>query len=158
MANVANFADLFGGKPREIPINYDSIAHDITLPTLPLLALTDDIETTADKMKTFAAVIESGSSIAIRTGTYRCSPGDAAVDRTALELAEVRLVHEMAAISDANKARTMAEMRALTKRIHVAMEVIRTRKDDLGAKIPGSKAHRKRARLLELQARRARQA
>lgn len=151
MANTLNFSDMFSGKPKEIPIDYDRIADDMTLPPLPLLRLTDNLATTADKMETFATVIESGSTLAIRTGTYHYSLGGE-IDKHALELAEVQVMQEIVAISNAIRARYNAQMRALTKRIHVEMKVLRTRKDDIGAKIPGSKAHRKRARALEQQA------
>ncbi|KAJ1326942.1 hypothetical protein MN608_08391 [Microdochium nivale] len=69
MDNVPDFVDLFGPKPEEIPRNYDTITRDLALPTLLLPGDLDNLKKTAEKMNAFAAVVESGGSLAIRTGT-----------------------------------------------------------------------------------------
>ncbi|KAH7016112.1 uncharacterized protein B0I36DRAFT_435941, partial [Microdochium trichocladiopsis] len=134
-------------KPQGIPINQSTITHDLTLPILPPLRETDTLETIACKYEAFAASVEAGSSIAVRTGTYRPDSGDNnKVDIPALEIAETQVISEMVTLADVKKALVEAELRKLHESIQAACDVIRLRADTIRVKIPGSKANRKRVR------------
>ncbi|KAH7012262.1 uncharacterized protein B0I36DRAFT_356334 [Microdochium trichocladiopsis] len=140
MESRLSFYKIFpNNKPQGIPINQSTITHDLIPPILPLLREADTLETIACKYETFAAVVEAGSSIAVRTGTYRPDSGDNnKVDIPALEIAETQVISEMVALADVKKVLVEAELRKLHKSIQAACDVIRLRADTIRSSVAAS--------------------
>ena len=115
-------------------------------PLLELPAHTDTLETMVIKMEALAAVVERGQSIAVATGRpltvsaaeMHSIPG-AAGRLSQAEVAELLACRAAIDISTEVHARTMREMRVMTKKYHEISERMRSRLRSLQAMNPKSK-------------------